>query len=235
MPFDFGAFFNSLKEARFGFADIGEWISSVYATVVDNTTLVDIWEGGLTSLSGIAPYILIFFLVGSLVIAFFGKKLSEPIKFLTIFVIAFCLGTCYISPLLDSFIVIPHWIMGIIVGAVAAVLYKFVYIVLIVASIGYSLYMTVYRPDVLTALFSGNAVMALAIAAVVLLLLFIFRKYTEMVGFAVFGAWLSAITVKALFDYTAWLGDNGVVLVWVFTAVIATLGTVVQFKTRKRF
>lgn len=235
MPFDFGAFFGDLKEARFDFVSISEWISSVYATVVDNTTLVDIWNGGLTSLSGIAPYVLIFFLIGSLVIAFFGKRLSEPIKFLTIFVIAFCLGTCYISPLLDPFIVIPHWIMGLIVGAVAAVLYKFVYVVLILAGIGYSVYMTVYRPDVLTALFSGNAALALIITAVVLLLLFTFRKYTEMAGFALFGGWLSAITLRALFDYTVWLGENGTVLVWIFTAILATLGTVVQFKTRKKF
>ena len=235
MPFDFGAFFNSLKEARFGFADIGEWISSVYSEVLANTTLVDIWNGGVSSLSGIAPYLLLIFLLGSLVIAFFGKKLSAPIKFLTILVVAFCLGTCYISPLLDPFIVLPHWIMGLMVGAVAAVLYKFVYVALVISVIGYSVYMTVYRADVLTALFSENAVMALIIAVVVLLLLFIFRKYTEMVGFAVFGSWLSAVTVRALYDYTAWLGDNGAILIWIFTAVISVPAIIVQFKMRKKF
>ena len=235
MPFDFGAFFIGMKEAQFNFADIGEWISSVYSEVLANTTLVDIWNGGVSSLSGIAPYLLLIFLLGSLVIAFFGKKLATPIKFLTIFVLAFCLGTCYISPLLDPFIVIPHWIMGLIVGAVAAVLYKFVYVVLVISTIGYSVYMTVYRADVLTSLFSENAVVALAIAGVVLLLLFIFRKYTEMVGFAVFGAWLSALTLNALFNYTTWLGDNGAILIWIFTAVISVPAIIVQFKMRKKF
>ena len=235
MPFDFGAFFGNLKEAKFDFTAIGEWISSVYASVLENTTLVDIWNGGLASLSGIAPYLLLIFLLGSLVIAFFGKKLSAPIKFLTIFVVAFCLGTCYISPLLDPFIVIPHWIMGLMVGAVAAVLYKFVYVVLVISTIGYSVYMTVYRADVLTSLFSENAVMALIFAAVVLLLLFIFRKYTEIVGFAIFGAWLSALTMNALFNYTAWLGDNGAILIWIFTAVISVPAIIVQFKMRKKF
>ena len=235
MPFDYGAFFGNLKEAKFDFTAIGEWISSVYASVLENTTLVDIWNGGLASLSGIAPYLLLIFLLGSLVIAFFGKKLSAPIKFLTIFVLAFCLGTCYISPLLDPFIVIPHWIMGLMVGAVAAVLYKFVYVVLVISTIGYSVYMTVYRADVLTSLFSENAVMALIFAAVVLLLLFIFRKYTEIVGFAIFGSWLSAVTVRALYDYTAWLGDNGAILIWIFTAVISVPAIIVQFKMRKKF
>ena len=121
------------------------------------------------------------------------------------------------------------------VGAVAAVLYKFVYVALVISVIGYSVYMTVYRADVLTALFSENAVMALIIAVVVLLLLFIFRKYTEMVGFAVFGSWLSAVTVRALYDYTAWLGDNGAILVWIFTAVISVPAIIVQFKMRKKF
>ena len=115
------------------------------------------------------------------------------------------------------------------------ILYKFVYIALVISVIGYSVYMTVYRADVLTALFSGNAVMALIIAAVVLLLIFIFRKYTEMFGFAVFGSWLSAITVRALFDYTVWLGDNGVILVWILTAIIAIPAIIVQFKMRKNF
>ena len=235
MPFDFGAFFTDIKEARFDFTAIGEWISSVYETVVANTTVLDIWNGGMSSLSFLAPYLLLIFLLGSLVITFFGKKLAEPIKFIAIFVIAFCLATCYISPLLDPFIELPHWIMGLIVAAVAAVLYKFVYVLLVIAVFGYSVYMIVYRPDVMTPFLSGNAVTALVIAAVVLLLLFILHKYTEMIGFAIFGAWLSALSIRGLFDYTAWLGEQGVILVWILTAVIAIPGIIVQFKMRKKF
>ena len=235
MPFDFGAFFGDLKEANFDFTAIGEWIGAVYDTVVENTTVLDIWNGGVSTLSFLAPYLLLIFLLGSLVITFFGKKLSKPIEFIAIFVIAFCLGTCYISPLLDPFVELPHWIMGLIVAAVAAVLYRFVYIVLVVIAFGYSVYMIVYRPDVLTPLLSGNYVTALIAAAVVLLLLFIFRNFTEAVGFAVFGAWLTALTVRGFFDYTVWLGENGYILVWILTLIVAIPGSIVQIKMRKKY
>ncbi len=235
MPFDFGAFFGDLKEAKFDFTAIGEWIGSVYDTVVENATVLDIWNGGVSSLSFLAPYLLLVFLIGSLVITFFGKKLSKPIEFIAIFVIAFCLGTCYISPLLDPFIELPHWIMGLIVAAVTAVLYKFVYITLVIAVFGYSVYMTVYRPDVLTPLLSGNYVAALAVAGIVLLLLFILHRYTEAIGFAVFGAWLTALSLKGFFDYTVWLGENGYILVWILTLIIAVPGSIVQIKMRKKY
>ena len=235
MPFDFGTFFGDVKEARFDFTAIGEWIGSVYDNVVANTTILDIWNNGISTLSFIAPYLLFLFLIGSLAIAFFGNKLAVPIKLVAIFFVAFCLGTCYISPLLDPFVELPHWIMGLIVAAVAAVLYKFIYAVLIVCAVGYPIYMVIYREDVFTSLLSGNEVTALVIAAVSLLLLVIFRKYTEPFGFAIFGGWLTAITLRGFVDYTLWIAESGDALIWIFALLVAVPGFAVQYKLRRRF
>lgn len=235
VPVDLGAFFADLAEARFDFVAMGDWINSVYENVIANTTVLDIWNGGLDSLSFLTPYITLVLLLGSLVVTFFGKKLAEPVKFVSIFVIAFCLGTCYISPLLDPFIELPHWIMGLIVAAVAAVLYKFIYIFLIVSTIGYSVYMVVYRADVMTSLLSGNVISAIAVAAVVLLVLFLLRKYAELIGFSVFGAWLTALSIRGFFDYTTWVEENGWILIVFLTVIIAIPGAIVQFKMQKKF
>lgn len=235
MPFDFVGFFRSILEAKFDFVTIGEWISSVYKNVVANTTILDIWNDGVSSLSFLAPYLSALFLVGSLAVAFFGIKLAEPTKFASIFVIAFCLGVCYISPLLDPFIVIPHWIMGIIVAAVCAVLYKFIYVALVMTVIGYSVYMTVMRPDVLTTFLAGNITASVILTALALLLVVIFRRYTEPFGFAVFGGWLTALCLKSLYDYTTLLVNNGSILIFILAVLVAVPGFIVQFKMRRRY
>ena len=235
VPFNFSEFFASILEAKFDFLLIGEWINSVYANVIANTTILDIWNDGVSALAPLAPYLSALFLLASLVVAFFGKKLAEPIKFVSIFAIAFCLGVCYIAPLLDPFVVLPHWIMGLIVAAVCAVLYKFIYVAIVSIGVGYSVYMIVMRPDVFTAILAGNVTASLLIAAVALTLLFVFRKYTELVGFAFFGAWLTALCVKSLYDYTALVDNNGWILTLIFTIAIAIPGTIVQFKMRKRY
>lgn len=235
MPLDLLTFFTNIAEAKYNFADISMWVSSVYENVIANATVLDIWNDGVSSFAWLSSYVAVVLLIGSLIVTFFGKRLAEPVKFVAIFVIAFCLGTCYISPLLDPFIVIEHWIMGLIVAAVAGVMYKFVYSVIVIVGIGYPVYMVVYRPDVLTELFSGNAIVALAIAAVALAIIFLLRRYTELIGFAVFGAWLTANSIRGFFDYTALVDGTGWIIILILTILISIPGIVVQFKTRKIF
>ena len=235
VPFDFSSFFTNIMEAKYDFAAIGEWVASVYETVVANATILDIWNDGMSSLSFLAPYLSVLFLLGSLSVAFFGKRLAEPVKFISIFVIAFCLGVCYISPLLDPFVELPHWIMGLIVAAVSAVLYKFIYVALVAFVIGYSAYMIVLRPDVLTPFLGGNTTAALVVAVIVLLTVFLLRKYTEIIGFALFGGWLTALSIRGLYDYSVLLGENGYILVIILTLLVAVPGFIIQLRMRKRF
>ena len=235
VPFDFAAFFAGFAKAEYDFSAISAWMSAVYETVVANTTILDIWNGGVSSLSFLAPYLSAIFLVFSLLVAFFGKKLGEPIKFIAVFVVSFCLGVCYISPLLDPFVELPHWIMGVIVAAVCAVLYKFICIALVVLVIGYSTFMVVMRPDVLSPFLSENLTAALIVTAVVLILVFVFKKYTELLGFAVLGGWLTSLSLKGIYDYTTIVGENGWVLMLILTVIVSVPGFIVQSKMRRRF
>ena len=235
MPVDFTSFFNGIVNAEYDFRSIGAWLNSVYENVVANTTILDIWNDGVSSLAFLAPYISLILLLGSLIITFFGKKLSEPIKFIAVFVISFCLGVCYISPLLDPFVELPHWVMGLIVGAVCAVLCKFIYIAIVIFIVGYFSYMTVLRPDVLTPFLGENTTAAIVVAAVMLLMVFILRRITEPIGFAIFGGWLTALSIRGLYDYTTLLAENGEILILVVTLLVAIPGAIVQLRMRRKY
>ena len=79
--------------------------------------------------------------------------------------------------------------------------------------------------------------MALAIALVVVVILFLFRKFIEMLGTAALGGFIIAESIRMLWDYTTldflkgieWVGALAI------TVVIALIGFIVQVKTRERY
>lgn len=237
----FADLFEQLKNAAFNFGDIAYLISEFFANMMADphvSLLKDIMWGYIAFLEPFIPFILIALYA---IVACFGKKIFGILRFLSFFVCGFALGVYLLSPLVLSVIpTLPTWIIGVVVGIIASVMSKLLYVLCLAAVSGYSVYLICFRGDILPSLTSftaGNAVYSLGIVAIVLLLVFILRKYVEMVGTAMLGGFGIACVVRGLYDYTSlptfvgreWLG------VLVATLIFALIGLIVQIRTRSRY
>ena len=240
---NFAEFFVCVKEARFSFNVIWTAIVSLCTSVVSNPDIVEIW-GGITSFYD--KYSVVFrwvLFAGCFVIAFFGKKILSVLKFSFFFVLGFALGVYFLMPIFPESIVIPAWIVGIIVGIVAAVLYRFLYVGVSVVILGYSAYMLCYHGLYINGptvdYTTGRALISLVIAIAAVIIVLFARKYVEMVGTAVLGGWLATLTfVKCIYDYNMaipFLAENWWLGMFIPAAIIAAVGIVVQVRTRKRW
>ena len=242
MFLSFGDFFTAIKEARFGFGELWQSIVDLYYSITQNSDIKVIWTALMSFLGPVMPaipYIIIAFL---LVVAFFGKRMLPVLKFLTFLVVGFVLGVYFVPPLLVDIAAIPGWVSGIIIGLLAAILYRFIYVVLFAVSGLYSVYIVCYKGfflnDAVAEYSLDKAIVSLVIAAVAVALAFILLKYVEMLGTAALAGFLAAMTLKSLiFDYSTldFLGGNGWIGTLVIVLLVALPGAFFQIKKRKRY
>lgn len=237
----FGAFFEALWQARFGFAELWAWLCEIYQSAINMTGVIEIRQSIDAFFVPVQPYIPYILILLLSLVSFFGKKLMPIIKFLGFFFLGFIFGAHYITPLLAGVIAIPAWVYGLAIGIIASVLYRFVYYTLYTLGIVYSVYIICYtgftfQPQTIHS--SSKAVTCLVVAVVIAVLALIFRKYVEMVGTALLGGFLVFIVVNfMLFDfyslellwYTPWIAPLA------FTLVLGIPGSIVQLKMRKRY
>lgn len=237
----FGAFFEALWQARFGFLELWNWICEVYQSTINMTGVVEIRQTIDTVLAPAQPYIPYILILLFTVVSFFGKKLMPVIKFLGFFFLGFIFGAYYITPLLAGVIAIPAWVYGLAIGIISSVLYRFVYYTLYILAVIYSVYIIGYtgftfQPQSIHS--SSKAITCLVVAVVIAILALIFRKYVEMIATALLGGYLVFIVVNfMIFDlytlellwYLPWLAPVA------FTLAIGIPGAIVQLKTRKRY
>ncbi len=230
---------DGLINAEYDFKAIGEWFKSVYETISTNADISGLWAS-FTSILNMLPLIATgaIFLVLSLVEVFFGKKLLGIQKFLLCFAVGYTASVAYLAPLLPEGFTIPSWIIGVVVGAVAALLFKLIYFLAYIVAAGYSVYIICmggfYLPEAVAPMVKGNMVIALAAGAVAIVLALIFKKLIEMAGTAALGGWFVWLSLIKLFaGLNIQLLDEGLIKIIVI-AVVALLGAIVQIKTRKR-
>jgi hypothetical protein len=233
-------FVEVVKNATYGFAQIGELVSAFVTDLLANphvALLVEIMWGYISFL---APYIPLILLAFYLVVALFGKRLFNILRFLAFFVVGFALGIYYLSPLVLGILpTVPTWVIGVVSGVVSAVLSKLLYVVALAIVAGYSVYIICYQALIpgLGSLTGGNWIISLACAAVIVLVVFLLRQYVEMLGTAMLGGFGIATVVRGWYDYTTvsvfvgleWLG------VLLFTVIVAIVCFAVQFKHRERY
>ena len=238
----FGDFFNYVKEARFGFAEFGEWVKSLYYSIYYDSNISFIWlaiKNAFIEGSAFLSWVLLF---ACLSIAFFGHKMIGLLKFVFFFMFGFVLGAHLIAALLPADLAIPPWLVGLIIGLVVSVLYRFSYIALYGMTCCYSVYILCYNGFYINAspaqYTAGKALVSFIIALVVTAIAFVLIKHIEMVGTAILGGWLSTVAIiRTMYDFTHWgiFGGYWWVAVLVVTIIISVLGFMVQFKTRKRY
>ncbi len=234
-------FFVNLKDAKWGFGRIIEYFKGLNSAVSANehiAMLIDKVVAAVENISMIFPYIVIaVFLIECL----FGKKLLNLQKFLASFIFGYAIGVHYLTPLVHKVFDIKAWIVGLVIGIVAAVLCKIVYILAVMIVSGYGVYVLFYSGTVLTALTSytaGKWVPSLVVGAVAIVIVLLLLRYIEMLGTAFLGAWVVVKFLNLAISFTDWswlAGTAGVIVYWVIIGIIALLGLIVQFRTRRRY
>lgn len=235
MPETFMDFIGMVSRAEFDFGGLGEFFRGLIDSFLQNETIsivVSTVSEFLAGISAFLPYILIAL---SLVLCFFGKKLLPVLKFLGFFVVGYVCSVYWLAPLINrAFPTLLAWIPGVVVGFIAAILGKYLYWLALALAAGYPIYMICYNAlylPFLEGLTKENWVISLVVAAVVVVLVFVFKKYIEMLGTALLGSFLALLAVKS----GIWDFYNFDWLYYTAFGVVAFLGLLVQFKTRKRY
>lgn len=169
----------------------------------------------------------------------FGKKLFGIQKFLGCFLAGYVFGVYFLADIVASFVTIQDYIVGAVLGLICAILCKIFYLIGYVGVFGYLTYMLCFLGaiPVVGAYTVNNLMFSAAAAVVVVIIALIFRKFIEMLGTAALGAYgIVSIVDKNFFDLgTLPLGLQESTLKLAAIGVIALIGFIVQFKTRKRY
>lgn len=235
MPETFMDFIGMVSRAEFDFGGLGEFFRGLIDAFLQNETIsivVGAVSDFLAGISAFLPYILIAL---SLVLCFFGKKLLPVLKFFGFFVVGYVCSVYWLAPLLNGvFPTLLAWIPGVVVGFIAAILGRYLYWLALALVAGYPIYMICYNAlylPFLEGLTKENWMISLIVAAVVVVMVFILKKYVEMLGTALLGSFLAVLAVKS----GIWDFYNFDWLYYTALGVVAFLGLLVQFKTRKRY
>jgi hypothetical protein len=163
------------------------------------------------------------------------------VKFCIFFILGFFAGAHFLTPILPAQIGIPAVVIGIATALVAAILSKFLYVLIYFFFFGYGTYSTVLSLLLLSpaeAYSDTKAWLCLAVSVVVVTLALVFRKYVEMALTSFFGALGAAVLVDAnVYKFTALslFGANARFALIIVAGVVALLALFVQVKTRRLY
>ena len=225
-------------------------IEGVYEKIYNgffNEKVAGLWEKLWDMVSMIHPFVAYILIALGAVELLFGKRLLGVQKFFGMFCIGCGATVAYVVPALPLDGIAEYaWIIGIVVGVIAILLRKFLYMVLYIAAFAYFPAWVLYS-GAITALssFSGNLIVAAAAGGVVALLAILLRKWVEIWGLSIFGAW-AVVTVLDKPEYgiqivdkicgsVPFLAGMPVIVGFVILGVLALIGIIFQTKTRKRY
>lgn len=237
----FTEFIECLAQARFGFESIWEAIRDLYYSVTQNPDIESMWSGLMTALAPAANVIPFVIMLLGIVVGLFGKKMMWLIKFVAFFIFGFTVGVYFLAPVIPESIPIPAWVTGLVIAAISAVLYKFIYIIVYSVGITYVIYrlcyygfFTVEEPEYTV----GRMLTCLVVALIVLVISFLLFKFVEMYICSALGAWLLVGGFGMAFvdlGEIAALGDKSYILELSVILVLSVLAFIFQVKTRRRY
>ena len=219
-------FFQKVAQAAYSFQDIGDFFKKLLLEGDIRTY----YEKAIGFIPDYYIYVLLAF---SVLMAFFGKKLLGPQKFIAFLAVGFGAGEVYVAPLLvDILPSLPAWVSGLVIGLIAALLCKFLYWIAVAVAAGYSVFMVLYT-DMFFALPEPKQIIAAVAALVAIILVFIFLKFFERLGTAFLGGYLSTVLLMKAVDFS-FIPLDLAITKWILVGVIALLGFLVQIATRSR-
>lgn len=221
-----------IMTAEFGFGDMWDLIFKVY-THPHIEGLLQPVRDFIASLSPFAWGALVCLV--ALVFTFFGKKLIMLPVLLGSYAVAYAVGSTYIAPKLIAYaqtlpfeIPLEIGVVGVVCGAVAALLCVPCYFLALALGGGYSVYLVAY--PLLLPILGADITMyvSLGAALVVAVLLIVFRKWTEMGATSIIGAYFFMLGINEM----VLLPQAANYAIWI---AVAIAGIVVQIKTRRRY
>lgn len=219
-------FFQKVAQAAYSFQDIGDFFKKLLLEGDIRTY----YEKAIGFIPDFYIYVLLAF---SVLMAFFGKKLLGPQKFIAFLAVGFAAGEVYVAPLLvDILPSLPAWVSGLVIGLIAALLCKFLYWIAVAVATGYSVFMVLYT-DMFFTLPEPKQIIAAVAALVAIILVFIFLKFFERLGTAFLGGYLSTVLLMKAVDFS-FIPLDLAITKWILVGVIALLGFLVQIATRSR-
>ncbi len=230
--------FSDFLSGNVPFAKIGELIWSILVSIFSHENFTAVWSlvsPYIEAAGAVIPAVLIAL---SLFEIFFGKKLIGLQKFIACLALGFFAGVSLLQPLLTTVgVVIPAIAVGVITGIIAALLSKFIYIVVYVAAFGYSAYLISMggqlMPDPLVAFVKGNMIIGLVSVALAILLSLVFRGFIERAGTAVIGGFCLVGSINLLLSVFG-APEVSVILMAVIVSVASLLGIGAQLGSAKR-
>lgn len=225
-------------------------IAGVYENVYNgffNEKVAGLWDKLWNMVSVIHPFVAYILIALGAIELLFGKRLLGVQKFFGMFCIGCGATVAYLVPLIPFEGIAKYaWIVGIVAGVVAILLRKFLYMVLYIGAFAFFPAWLLYS-GAISALssFAGNLIVAAAAGVVVAILAILLRKWVEIWGLSIFGAW-AVVTVLDKPAYgigvvdkicgaVPFLADMPVVVGFVLLGVLALIGIIFQTKTRKRY
>lgn len=230
-----------MKEASFTPDEFVGFVKDFVWGMRLDSELFGIWEKIWSAIDFMAPVIPFILLALSVVIGLFGKRIWSVLRFITYLFVGFILGTHLLGPAVSSVLPsVPAWAVGLIVGALAAVLSKVLHWIFLAASVEYSVYYFLCGAHILrfiTEYTKGQYVISLIIATGFVVLTFFFLKYVEMAITSFAGGVGVALVIGHWVDYTsiAAFAERPYLPMLLTATLLAAGGMIFQIRTRKRY
>lgn len=231
------AIVNSLMNATITITGILNYLKDMVAKALADTSVAGIFGTVKGLLTPVWAYRYILLMVLALVVALFGKRMFGLLKFLGGFEAGFVVGVVFLAPKLTF---LPAYVIGAVIGLVVALLMKFLYYVILVGGVGYGVYYIAFSAAILPVVFNftkGNLLFSAVAAVVAVVLVLVLRKWFEMLGTALAGAYVLTYALTFVYDVRTigFLSAYGDIPLYVVMGLVALVGFIVQVKTRKKY
>lgn len=229
-------FFNKVLAAEYDFDAIGQFFKNLFNGSFTGK-VEELWDKLWGMASVIHPFVGYIFLALALVQLLFGKRLLGFQKFIGAFAVGYAASVVYLVPVLAD--LIPAladfgWIVGIVVGIIAILLRKILYMAVYIVAFAYIPYYLLYSGEIVAAT-KGQLIIAAAAAAVIVILAIVLRKWVEMLGLSALGAYCITKTLDVKFGVIDMIPMDGMLVGLIILGVLTLIGFIIQVKTRKRY
>ena len=229
---------NKVLAAEYDFGAIGQFFKNLWNGSFTGKVEA-LWDKVWGMASAIHPFVAYILIALAAIELLFGKRLLGLQKFVGMFALGYAASVVYLVPVLANLHGIFAdfgWIVGIVVGIIAVLLRKILYILGYIVVFAYIPYFVVYSGAIAPlAGFAGNLVVAGAAAGGVVLLALLLRKWVEMLGLSALGAYCITKVLDVKLGVIDMIPFDGMIVGLAMVGVLTLIGFIIQVKTRKRY
>lgn len=179
--------------------------TSIINSVMSEPSIAPFFASYQTFVEALGSFYPILLIALSLVVGLFGRRQSGLLRVVLLFAVGFVASVFWVAPVVQDFVTIPGYAIGLAFGILGAVMSRMIYDFVYIGCIGFDVYNICFNALFLvelTALTQGNMATSVGIAVVATIAALLLRKYLEMIITAGIGGLGIAFFLKQLVDYT---------------------------------